>query len=202
MNKYKHHLLLGAILTLTACSTMSQKECLVANWYDLGFTDGAAGYPITFFSERAADCVKYGISANRETYLQARQAGLKNYCTREKGYEQGYNGRSYHGVCQGRDGNNFLSGYRKGKRIYVQQSRVDSLEWNIRSIERDIEEQRNERYRLENQLVNENNKGKRATLILELNRISREVNHLKTRKQDLQQEYHAAQKQLHTLPRY
>lgn len=200
MNRIKFCALLTALLGLTACSTMTQKECLVANWSDLGFADGASGYTMTFFNERAGDCAKHGIAANRQAYLQARQAGLKTYCTKDKGYEQGYNGRPYHGVCQGKSANRFLSGYNKGKRIYDQKSQVDSLERDIRYAERDIADYRDEQYSLENQIVNENDKGKRATLVLELNRISREINRLKSKKENLLQQYKTAQKQLNALP--
>lgn len=201
MKNLKIYLLLSGILSLTACSTMTQKECLVADWQDVGYADGAAGQTMTLFNERASDCIKYGIAANRDSYLQARKEGLKTYCTREKGYEQGANGRTYHGVCEGQAAKHFLSGYQKGKHIYNQKSKVSSIERDIRSVERKIDDQHKEQYRLENAVVSENDKSKRAILVLELNRISREINDLKTDRQDLLQQLQSAKSQLNALPK-
>lgn len=38
--------LLIAGVTATGCATMSPEECLQANWEEVGYNDGAAGYPV------------------------------------------------------------------------------------------------------------------------------------------------------------
>ena len=52
---------LGLIcLGLVSCATMSPKECRVADWQEIGVTDGLAGKTLTFFNERRLDCEEAG----------------------------------------------------------------------------------------------------------------------------------------------
>ncbi|PID66327.1 MAG: hypothetical protein CR975_03450 [Gammaproteobacteria bacterium] len=199
MKMIQRYLCLAVLSGLTACSTMSAQECLSADWYSLGLADGAAGYTMSFFNERAGDCAKHGVVANRQIYAQARQQGLKRYCTQENGYQQGYHGRTYRGVCRGRAAKRFLSAYQKGKRIYEQKKQVNDLQKKIRATERDIARHDDEQYRLEKQIISQDDKGKRAVLLLELNRIRHQMSKLEAKKIRLQQQYRTAQKRLNRI---
>ncbi len=192
-------MLLVIVTTLLSCSTMTKNECLNANWYEIGFSDGSSGYTTDFFNERSEDCAKYGVMANSQVYMQARKEGLKNYCTQANGYEQGYNGRTYRGVCQGNSAQQFLSGYREGNRIYKQRVEVGSIEDNIRAAERDIAKYYDEQYQLEKQIIDESNQVKRAHLVLEMKQVGYKINELKLKKQQLLQRYKIAKKRLNNL---
>ncbi|MBS9782051.1 MAG: DUF2799 domain-containing protein [Gammaproteobacteria bacterium] len=196
MKKWQCYLILASAMGLSACSVMTEKECQVANWYDLGFTDGAAGHTVNAFSERAEDCAKHGIGADRASYLQARQEGLKTYCTKENGYREGASGRPYRGVCDSHSAKQFLPAYQKGKRLYEKKSAVATLERKIQDLDRDIDKHNNDKYRLKKQVINESDKGKRANIILDLERINREIIKLKAKKVQLQLKQKVAEKQL------
>ncbi len=199
MKNWQLYLIIASIMGLSACSTMTKKECQVANWYDLGFTDGVAGYTVNMFSERAEDCAKHGIGADRASYLQARKEGLKKYCTKENGYQEGVNGRSYRGVCEGNLAKQFLPAYQKGKRLYVKKSAVQNLERKINQVDKNIDKHNNEIFRLKKQIIEENDKGKRASIILDLERIDRELVKLKADKTRLLRQYKIAEKELQNL---
>ena len=67
---------LGLIcLGLVSCATMSPKECRVADWHEIGLTDGLAGKALTFFNERRLDCEEAGVVANPNAYLAGREQG-------------------------------------------------------------------------------------------------------------------------------
>lgn len=86
-------------LGLVSCSTMSQKECQVADWRDIGLTDGMAGKTLTFFNERRSDCAEADVKADTKAYLSGREQGLKTYCQLGNAPQVGLRGESYEGVC-------------------------------------------------------------------------------------------------------
>lgn len=178
---------------------MNKKECLAANWQDLGFYDGNRGKALSFLDERAKDCAKHGIIADRQTYLVAREKGLVTYCTKEKGYAVGYQGDRYLGVCHGAAEERFLSGYNRGKRIYDQKQVVSKLKNKLRTIERDIRAKRDELLDLEEQLVLEDDKAKRAILASRLLRVRHSITQLTSDKEDTRDEYHIEQLNLSRL---
>ncbi len=199
MKKWQFYLILLAVVSLSACSTMTKTECQVANWYDLGYTDGVAGYTVNMFGERAKDCAKHGFSADRQAYLRARKEGLKNYCTKENGYREGANGRPYRGVCKGNLAKEFLPAYQKGKHLYKKKSAVKLLARRIDKVNSDINKYKNEIYRLKKQIIDENDKAKRVSIILDLERTNRKLIKLKVNKTRLLYRYKVAEKELQDL---
>ena len=78
-----YRVLIGGValcLGLASCSTMSPKECQVANWRDVGQMDGLAGKNLTFFNERRSDCAEANIQIDQKSYLSGREQGLRSYC--------------------------------------------------------------------------------------------------------------------------
>ena len=45
---------------LAGCATMSPEECLQANWEEVGYNDGAAGYPVSRSAEHREACAETG----------------------------------------------------------------------------------------------------------------------------------------------
>ena len=129
------------------CATMTEAECIMADWQVVGDNDGAAGEPSARLADHQKACAKHGITPNRAEYEKGRQRGLQFYCTRDNGYIVGRRGTAYHGVCTGSLRHQFESGYLIGRDIFVAETEVDrirsetdSLKSRIRSLEQDSDE--------------------------------------------------------------
>jgi len=104
---------------LSGCASLSEKECLSADWRAIGFEDGAIGAPLSADSPRRDACARRGEAAiDRAAYLAGRRLGLEAYCTPESGFAAGASGAADHAVCEGDAAERFLAGYRKGKRLF------------------------------------------------------------------------------------
>ena len=136
------------VLGLTqGCATMTEAECVMADWHIVGDNDGAAGEPSSRLADHQKACAKHGITPNRAEYEKGRQRGLQFYCTRDNGYVVGRRGSVYHGVCTGAMRHQFESGYLIGQDIYVAETKVerirsetDRLKSRIRRLEQDKDE--------------------------------------------------------------
>jgi hypothetical protein len=143
--------MLGAVLCLGSCATMTPETCQVADWRALGEVDGSAGSPLTKYEARAADCAKAGIQADFQAYSAGRDFGLQTFCQPAAGFRAGLSGYSYTGVCPASLEADFMFGYRDGATAYgVRQalsnaesavssarSERDQIEEKIRGIESD-----------------------------------------------------------------
>jgi len=131
------------------CATMSESECINADWREVGRNDGLEGKRQTQLARHYDACIKYGITPNRDEYMAGREAGLNVYCTQDSGYWEGRNGDGYERVCPASSEPAFLTGYRAGQSVYdaiesirsvrgqmdSAKARIDSLEDEIRKLE-------------------------------------------------------------------
>ncbi len=124
---YRKHLLITRNLILcfvliiffSGCATMKKDECLTADWYNIGFEDGARGHKVSRIANHRKACSKYEIAPDLDLYLRGRDQGLIEYCTAYNGYNLGLKGRAYNDACQGNLKNSFLEAYNIGKDIYL-----------------------------------------------------------------------------------
>lgn len=101
LNTIVNWLLAPILLSLlfSGCAAMGKKECLNAQWQNVGYEDGAKGYNGSRIGEYRKSCAEYNVSPNLEAYVQGRQQGLIEWCTPSNGYYQGTRGAIYNGVC-------------------------------------------------------------------------------------------------------
>lgn len=113
-------LLLLVTLGVAACTTLTVEErgaaCRATDWANYGHNDGVLGIPVTQRTEKFTDCAALGYPADVALYQSSRAEGLKTFCTVENGYEVGYAGRRYRGVCPPELAANFLQGYEQGRK--------------------------------------------------------------------------------------
>jgi len=128
------------------CATLSKNECLESDWFEIGRRDGSMGKPRALFQQHSKACGKHGVSPDREAYYKGRDEGLKFYCTRDNGFEQGRLGQSYRYVCPSELEPVFFAGYQKGRELYQYESKVKNLENRIKSIEEQIQKKEKIRY--------------------------------------------------------
>jgi hypothetical protein len=127
------------------CSTLtlSKNECLESDWFEIGRRDGSMGKPRALLQKHSKACGKHGVSPDREAYYRGRDEGLKFYCTKDNGFEQGRLGQSYRFVCPSELEPVFFAGYQKGRELYQYETKVKNLERSLRNIEKQIQEKEN-----------------------------------------------------------
>ena len=126
------------ILSLTACASLSQDQCMNADWYQLGRSDGEKGYSSTRLSKHRKACAKHGLSPDTSDYSNGRKKGLLYYCTADNGLSEGLKGKSYRRVCPLNLEKKFLAQYEVGKGIYNLEKEIKEHRRKISSIERNI----------------------------------------------------------------
>ncbi len=178
MKRRSHYLLavLSLLLLLSGCSTMSQSECIQADWQIIGQADASKGEHSAMLDEYRADCAKFSVIPDRKAYFSGYEQGLKQFCTRASGFYFGKKGGSYSGICPKPLEAAFLEGYNPGHELFMirdelvdLRSSLSSAEGEIRSIERKIK-------RKEDQLVSdESTQAERERLLREIREYHREI---------------------------
>ena len=187
---------------MVGCATLNEDECVTADWYEIGYSDGVKGQPDSYLEKHRKACAKHGVRANLDDWLAGREAGLKRYCTAQKGYEEGLNNRTYHGVCEGRAADEFLRAYEQGQQLYQQRTLVSDLERDIAQTSEDIVALEDEWNAIRRALLNDNlSATERAELINQLERNKEESETLRIRRDRLDDDLHRAQYDLDMLER-
>lgn len=139
----------------TGCSTLSQEECLVADWQMIGREDGVAGRDASYIGNHRKACAEYGVVPDLQEYQHGYDDGLVIYCTEHNGFNQGQNGVRYNGVCPAHLEPDFLAGYREGHEIYVLRSKINRANSSVKKNKREMEELGDEILEIEKQLVSD-----------------------------------------------
>jgi hypothetical protein len=63
----------------TGCATLGKEECLNADWFTIGFEDGARGYPASRIGDHREACAKHGVTLISD--LMSRAAWQQEYCS-------------------------------------------------------------------------------------------------------------------------
>lgn len=133
---YSHLLWLVLIsMAMAGCETMSKKECLSADWYQVGYQDGKEGQTRSHIEDITESCAKANVVPDRERYFLGRDTGLREYCTPAHGFYLGKNGTSYSRVCPPETAAGFEASYNKGHRIYDARQYVRYLEADSHKLE-------------------------------------------------------------------
>jgi hypothetical protein len=122
--KIKSLIALSSVFLLGGCAMhMSKEQCQNTNWYQLGETNGSNGQNVNLGND-ISDCRKYHISVDVKAYQRGWNAGIKNFCTYQKGYSFGSSGRGNPNVCPaGNLQRQFNEGFRKGANIFCRNSK-------------------------------------------------------------------------------
>jgi len=111
-------------LVLSGCATLSKDECLTANWYQIGYEDGAEGYPDTRIKSHREACAEYGIKPNFNDFQKGHGEGVITFCTPRNGFNKGKRNTKYQGVCPVDLETNFLEAYNNGRQIHAANTAV------------------------------------------------------------------------------
>lgn len=126
---------------LSACATLSEGECMTADWYQIGRLDGNEGYPRSRLFDHHEACAAYGIRPDNDAYYEGREAGLSNYCTPHNGFIEGRAGKQYRNVCSATTERDFLEEYRKGLALYNVNEEIEDVERAIDRKENQLDDE-------------------------------------------------------------
>ncbi len=129
---------------MAGCASMSEEECLTADWHARGLMDGRNGEPLRYLEEHREACAKVGVVPDALSYQQGHAIGIREYCTPENGARIGRNGRSYRNSCPADLEGPFLDRYRAGYRVYEAEQRVRNIDNDIQRKERELDKEKNE----------------------------------------------------------
>lgn len=132
-------LVLGVFL-LPGCATLSEEECLTADWRMIGYEDGVKGQSGAHIGEHREACAEHGVTPDMDAYRQGRDEGLRQYCQPENGFRMGARGTSYGGICPGDTADAFRSAYLEGKHLFELSSSVRRTENKIRSKKQELQQ--------------------------------------------------------------
>ncbi|TMO57248.1 DUF2799 domain-containing protein [Pseudoalteromonas phenolica] len=118
--------LLFLLVILSGCESttdyISKKQCLSANWGQLGYDAATSGMKVKIFDEVKETCAEDIVAKAQPIYMEGFEKGLHDFCTFEKGLELGKAGQSNINGCPYELGKQFSAGYRKGM---MEKSNVD-----------------------------------------------------------------------------
>jgi hypothetical protein len=135
------HLFLGVIAVgLSGCASMSGQECLVADWEAIGYEDGARGAGGDRIGQHRKACAKHGVAPELQAYQAGREAGLREFCQPENGYNLGLRGASYAGVCPAELDIAFFAAYSDGKRLHDLRTSLGRIDGQIRAKEQRLDD--------------------------------------------------------------
>ena len=130
---------------LNGCAMPEKNNCLHADWFSIGYNDGAKGFKSSHISQHRQACDRYGVAPDFETYERGRRQGLTEWCTPRNGYVMGAAGRKYNGVCPKNLEPAYLEAYSQGEAVYayqaqigVRQQAVQKLRAELDAIDKDI----------------------------------------------------------------
>ncbi|MBN7820032.1 DUF2799 domain-containing protein [Bowmanella yangjiangensis] len=168
-------------LLLAGCASISKEECLVADWYAMGVTDGSQGRALAAFRDYQADCAKHQLSSDFEQYQAGHQQGVVNYCVYSNGVALGRQGNNFNTLCESERFEDFQEGYFQGQQLHQMENKLAKLRRDMASIESRIEQNQQQLKDNQASIIDENStKTQREELLKDNDRLRRDIRRLKT----------------------
>ena len=115
-------LFLGFLTGCITASSVKRDYCRSIDTYKQGYSDVLSGKTAKSFNRESQFCAEYEIVLNQDQYNKGRIAGLKEFCTYEKGYKWGLDAKKYHNICPKEKEAEFLKGYKEGDKKCLYES--------------------------------------------------------------------------------
>ena len=187
--------ILSLLFFISACSTLSKKECQKGEWSNIGAKDAIKGYRAkSQLGQHNSACAKHNISPNNKLYYSGYATGLKTFCTRKKGFSYGADGSEYHATCPASLKNEFLIGYLSGLHVAIHETnnRIDDLRHDRRKARRklhSLEDRQNTKDRISKDKKGDKDKkggNKHKKLNNHLNNLSSSISSERSKRSKLQ----------------
>jgi hypothetical protein len=156
------------------CAHMDEAECQSADWYGIGFEDGAAGAPAGRVGDHREACARHGVTPDLTAYRTGREEGLGEFCRPANGYRVGESGAAYHGVCPRHLEPAFLVAYRAGRELFEVAAAVREVERELLHAEQRLAAVREDLEAAQAELIRDGvSTERRATLLTQVYELSR-----------------------------
>lgn len=131
--------IIGLSVLLSACATMSPKECKVADWKNKGYQDAISGYSSSVLEEHRDACAKAKVTPDRALYMVGFRRGEKEYCTYDNGVEAGEKNRFVSNICNiSSVGSDFHKGHKIGKKRYKKQQEISNKNKELKDLDKKL----------------------------------------------------------------
>ena len=130
--------LMLVIAMLQGCASLSEGECMAANWEVLGESDGQQGRPLSQLNRYQKDCAQYGVVPDARAYASGRERGLSKFCTESNGYGEGRAGIPNQSVCPPALQPGFRRGYDIGHNVHAAHYVLITTADGIRQVRNEI----------------------------------------------------------------
>lgn len=165
---------LGALVTLGGCAHMNEDECLLADWYTIGYEDGATGAEASRVGRHREVCAQHGVAPDFEAYQAGREEGLREFCRPPNGFRQGESGAAYSGVCPADLEPQFLAAYRAGRQLFEVASAVRETERMLLVKQQQLDALKADREAAQAELISDGvTTERRAELLLQVYELSK-----------------------------
>lgn len=146
-------LALGAFLLLPGCASMTEEECLTADWRLMGYEDAMAGRSTSTISQHRRACAAVGVSPDLDLYQAGHREGARLYCTPINGYRTGTMGTRYQSICPADLERDFMTAFQDGRELYELTSNISHFQSEVRKHKAEITRLRDEIETLEEAIV-------------------------------------------------
>jgi len=123
---------------LGACASLTQQECLSADWRAIGYNDGVRGRLESYVTRHFDACSKVGITPDVQAWQGGRTQGLPLYCTPSNAYSVGRAGNDLSPVCPVSQQRVLFQNWDWGQEYYLITAQISGLESEAREIKRRI----------------------------------------------------------------
>ncbi len=157
---------------------MSKQECHTADWYQIGYSDAVDGRLENRIDAHRKACAKANVTIGFDDYRTGWAEGINKYCTAENGKQVGSNGRQYNGQCPAELAPGFLETYQPAYKLYKAEFKVKSLQRDLRKLQDDEKEVREEMAEHQFAMVNASEKSQRLYHLEKVSELKSELSHL------------------------
>jgi len=128
MNPKPKLALMGLLVSfLGGCAAMNQDQCAVADWYEVGRTQGEQGRSADSHKSYVEACSEFDIAVDLYAYETGWNDGIDRYCAPDNGFEVGSQGASYANTCPASLHDSFFNAYQLGRAVRTHSERLSQL---------------------------------------------------------------------------
>ncbi len=157
-------------LSLIGCASMSEDECLSADWYTIGFEDGSRGYAPNHIGNHRKSCAKHGVTPSFESYSKGHARGLTHYCVPNTAFNLGSEGRIFPQICLSLSTPEMEEAFELGRDAYAVQQEISQLAKTREDLEQESNQLRLELKENEDRIVADETAPEERRRLMRVNR--------------------------------
>jgi hypothetical protein len=124
------------MLSVGGCASLSQSECISADWYDLGVHNALEGQKRNYVAKHFKACSEYQITPDLVEYKLGWMEGVQKFCTAQSAWYYGLTRHQYQNTCSINEEKQFLPAYRLAKKVLAKRSEINEHRSDLRRLNR------------------------------------------------------------------